>query len=137
MGFRGGTVGKESACSVQETQEMQVHFLGWEDTLEEGMATHSSILAWRIPWAEEPSRLQSRGCIELDTTDMTKHTAQSFYYLCLRNNPIKMHLYILSIFLTSTGIATSVQSNVLRSFNTSWQASVCRTSIWISALSLK
>ena len=48
MAFPGGTVGKESACSVQETQETQVRFLGWEDTLEEGMATHSSILAWKI-----------------------------------------------------------------------------------------
>ena len=37
--------------AMQETQEMQVQFLGWEDPLEEGMATHSSILAWRIPWA--------------------------------------------------------------------------------------
>ena len=40
-------------------QETQVRFLGWEDSLEEGMATHSSILAWRIPWTEEPSGLQS------------------------------------------------------------------------------
>ena len=40
---------------------MQVQSLGWEDPLEEGMATHSSILAWRIPWAEEPGRLQSMG----------------------------------------------------------------------------
>ena len=39
-----------------------------EDPLEEGMATHSSILAWRIPWTEEPVRLQSLGCKELDTT---------------------------------------------------------------------
>ena len=38
-----------------------VRSLGWEDPLEEGMATHSSILAWRIPWAEEPGRLQSMG----------------------------------------------------------------------------
>ena len=35
--------------------------LGWEDPLEEGTATHSSILAWRIPWTEEPGRLQSVG----------------------------------------------------------------------------
>ena len=35
--------------------------LGWEDPLEEDMATHSSILAWRIPWTEEPGRLQSTG----------------------------------------------------------------------------
>ena len=38
---------------------MQVRFLGWEDPLEEEMATHSSILAWRIPWTEEPGGLQS------------------------------------------------------------------------------
>ena len=43
-------------------QETQVRFLGQEDPLEEeGMATHSSILAWRIPWMEEPGRLQSMG----------------------------------------------------------------------------
>ena len=41
-------------------QETRVQFLGWED-LEKEMATHSSILAWRIPWAEEPDRLQSMG----------------------------------------------------------------------------
>ena len=40
---------------------MQVQSLGWEDSLEEGMATHSSILAWRIPSTEEPGRLQSMG----------------------------------------------------------------------------
>ena len=38
-----------------ETQETQVRSLGWEDPLEEGMATHSSVLAWRIPWTEEPA----------------------------------------------------------------------------------
>ena len=42
-------------------QEMQVQSLGLEDSLEKGMATHSSILAWRIPWTEEPGRLQSMG----------------------------------------------------------------------------
>ena len=44
--------------TMQETQD---RFLRWEDPLEKGMATHSSILAWRIPWTEEPSRLQSTG----------------------------------------------------------------------------
>ena len=44
-----------------EMQETQVRSLGWEDPLEEGMATHSSILAWRIPWTEEPGGLQSMG----------------------------------------------------------------------------
>ena len=42
-------------------QETLVRFLGWKDPLEEGMATHSSVLAWRIPWTEESGRLQSMG----------------------------------------------------------------------------
>ena len=42
-------------------QETWVQSLGWEDPLEKGIATHSSILAWRIPWTEEPGRLQSMG----------------------------------------------------------------------------
>ena len=46
---------------MQESQEMQVWFMGREDPLEEGMATHSSILAWRIPRTEEPGGLQSIG----------------------------------------------------------------------------
>ena len=52
LGFSGGSVVKKPAM-----QEMQVWSLGWEDPLEEGMATHSSILAWRIPWTEEPGGL--------------------------------------------------------------------------------
>ena len=46
---------------MQETQETQVRSLSWEDPLEEGMTTHSSILAWRIPWTEESGGLQSIG----------------------------------------------------------------------------
>ena len=42
-------------------QETWVRSLGWEDPLEKEMATHSSILAWKIPWTEEPCRLQSMG----------------------------------------------------------------------------
>ena len=42
-------------------RETQVQFQGWEDSPEEEMATHSSILAWRMPWTEEPGRLQSMG----------------------------------------------------------------------------
>ena len=42
-------------------QETQVRSLGQEDPLEEGMATHSTILAWRVPWTEDPDRLQSMG----------------------------------------------------------------------------
>ena len=46
---------------MQETQEMWVQSLGQEDPLEEEMATHSKILAWKIPWTEEPGGLQSTG----------------------------------------------------------------------------
>ena len=50
-------------------QETWVWFLGWEDPLEKEMATHSSVLAWRIPWTEEPVELQSMGLQELDVTE--------------------------------------------------------------------
>ena len=46
---------------MQESQETWIQSLGWEDALEEAMATHSSILPWRIPWTEEPGGLQSMG----------------------------------------------------------------------------
>ena len=49
-------------------QETWVRFLGQEDPLEKEMTIHSSILAWEIPWTEEPGRLQSMGSQELDTT---------------------------------------------------------------------
>ena len=49
--------------------ETQVQSLGRKDPLEEGMATHSSILAWRIPWTEEPGELQSMGLQRVDTTE--------------------------------------------------------------------
>ena len=50
-------------------QETQVRILGREDPLEKGMATHSNIPAWRIPWTEEPDGLQSIGHKDLDTTE--------------------------------------------------------------------
>ena len=50
-------------------QETRVQCLGWEDPLEKEMAAHSSILAWKIPWTEEPGRLQSMGLKESDTTE--------------------------------------------------------------------
>ena len=57
-GFPGSSVVKNMPA-VQESPERRVQSLGQEDPLEEGMATHSSILAWRIPWTEEPGELQS------------------------------------------------------------------------------
>ena len=57
------TVGKESPA-MQETQEIWVQSLGQEDTLEEEMSTHSSILAWEIPWTEEPDGYSPWACKE-------------------------------------------------------------------------
>ena len=54
--------------------ETHVQSLGREDPLEEEMATHFSILAWKIPWREEPIGLQSLGRKESDTTEVTKYT---------------------------------------------------------------
>jgi len=54
--------------------------LGQKDPLEKGMAMHSSILAWRIPWIEEPGRLQSMGCKELDTTERLSVTLKGLIY---------------------------------------------------------
>ena len=51
---------------VQETQEMWLWSLGQEDPLEEEMATHSSILAWKIPWTEKPGGLQSKGLLRVE-----------------------------------------------------------------------
>ena len=56
-----GSCGKETHLPMQEMKETQVGSLGWGDPLKKGTATHASILAWRIPWTEEPSRLQSIG----------------------------------------------------------------------------
>ena len=63
-------------------QEMQVQFLNQEDPLEKGMATHSSILAWKIPWTEEPSKLQSMGSQRVEHDLVTEHACTATYYWC-------------------------------------------------------
>ena len=64
--------GKESACSAGDARDMRVQSLGWEDPLEEGMTIHSSVLAWRIPWTEEPGRFL--GVTKSHTWLSTQHT---------------------------------------------------------------
>ena len=59
-GFLGGASGKEPACNVGDRRDGG-SIPGQEDPLEKSMATHSSILVWRIPWTEGPDGLQSRG----------------------------------------------------------------------------
>ena len=61
LGFPHGSVVKNPLANATDTQETWVQSLGREALLEEEMATHSSILAWRIPWTEEPGGLQSIG----------------------------------------------------------------------------
>ena len=71
MDFPSGPDGTESACSEGEP--------GWEDPLEKGIATHSSILAWRIPWTEEPSALQSMGSQSI-SHDLAANTFTIFFF---------------------------------------------------------
>ena len=71
LGTPGGSVLKNTP--VQESQQMQVRSLGQENPLEEEMATHSSILAWKIPWTEETGGLQSRESQSIGQDLATEH----------------------------------------------------------------
>ena len=61
IGKLGASLVAQMVNSLPARQETSVQPLGWENPLEKGMATHSSVLAWRIPWTEEPGRLQPMG----------------------------------------------------------------------------
>ena len=120
MGFPGGSDSKESACNAGD----QVRSLGQEDPLEKGMATHSGILAWRIPWTEEPGELQTIGSQRVVhdwATNTHTHThTHSVHTFCgpvscirplhraemtfLGRLPLKLRFYIfrLALFLTSS-----------------------------------
>ena len=63
-------------------QETQVQSLGWEDPLEKAMATHSSILAWKIPWTDEPGRLQSTGSQKSWNTSERQNNHHSRVWVC-------------------------------------------------------
>ena len=68
----------QSVKKLPAMQETGVRFLGWEDSLEKEMTTHSSILAWRIPWTEKPSRLQSMGSQRVSRDWTHTHTHPNF-----------------------------------------------------------
>ena len=71
----------QTVTNPPAVQETPTQFLGWEDPLEEGRATHSSILAWKIPWTEEPGRLQSMDHKELDMTEcLSTHTSEGGHW---------------------------------------------------------
>ena len=64
---------KESACNIEDTQEMLVQSLGQADLLEEEMANHSSNPVWKIPQSEDSGRLQSMGSQEVGHNEVTEH----------------------------------------------------------------
>ena len=64
---------------------MWVHSLSWEDTLEKEMATYFNILAWEIPWTEEPGRLQSIGSLQSDMTEATQHACTNICLSSIHN----------------------------------------------------
>ena len=81
---------------MSEPQELRVLSLGQEDPLEEEMTTHSSILAWRIPWTEEPGGLQSMGSQESAMTkQLSTHTNVSIKDLTAIFITIELGLWIL------------------------------------------
>ena len=85
-------------------QETWFQSLGWEDPLKKGMAIHSSILAWRIPWTEEPGGHSPRGCKQSDTTEMTECVLTVARQAPLwdfpgRNNRVDYHFLVQGIFL--------------------------------------
>ena len=81
MGFPGGSVVK----NLPAMQETWVQSLDWEDPLKEGMATQSSILAWRIPWTEMPGQLQSIGLQRVGHDSVT-NTFFIFKYVFIESN---------------------------------------------------
>ena len=84
MGFLGGSESKESACNAGD----RVLCLGRKDFLEKGMATHSSILAWRIPWTEEPDGLQSIHRVTESQTQLSWLILSLFYTFTILNNAV-------------------------------------------------
>ena len=81
---------------MQETQESHVRSLGQEDPLEEEMATHSSILAWKIPWTEEPGRLQSMASqrVRHDRATEYTHTARMTLFVTGQHNAVVFKFWL-------------------------------------------
>ena len=89
-------VQKRTHLLIQETQEMRVQSLGWEESLEKEMATHSSILAWKTLWAEEPGGLQPMGPLKSQTkrllSDQTSPLTMS------TKSPLQHCIYLANVF---------------------------------------
>ena len=92
--FLGGSGSKESACNAGDTGLI----LGWEDPMEKWMATLSSILAWRIPWTEEPGGLQSTG------SQRVRHdwATNTLYYVKMLSRYIQIRTTFFKVTTTTT-----------------------------------
>ena len=99
----------QSVKKLPAVQETRAWALGWEDPLEKEMVNHSSILAWRVPWAEEPCRLQSMG-LQKSQTRLNNQTTSPvlLFYLLLEQIIINfvLHVYHLTVVLqkSDTGL---------------------------------
>ena len=118
-------------------QKTWVQPLGWEDPLEKGMATHSSILDWRIPWTEEPGRLYSPwGLKEFDMTEritLSLNAVNLFYFLHKRMDYIKLlsnftgNILLLIAIFKNNFIGVQLLYNVIFSFywTAKWISYMC------------
>ena len=104
-GFSGGSDVK----NLPAMQETGVRFPSWEHPLEEGVATHSSSLAWRIPWTEEPAGLQSMGVAEEDTTEGLSPVVASPLWSKLRRYSANWITFVrkVTVFSTHTLVKTN------------------------------
>ena len=101
-------------------QQMQVRSLGWEDTLEEEMASHSGILAWDIPWTEEPDGLQSMG-LQKSQTQLSNETTilliySSLFLMCASKTHMNISAFkIISLVLLASflGLIIKAEFNFL------------------------
>ena len=91
-GFPCGISSKKICLPVQEMQETQAPSLGREDPLDAEMATHSSTLAWSIPWTEDPGELQSMGSQRIEHDWASEHIAQLIVSLTIKMH--KIHIFI-------------------------------------------
>ena len=98
LGFPGSSAGKESACNAEDPGLS----LGWKDPLEKEMATHFSVLVWRIPWREEPDRLYCLwGCKESDMTEqLFFFTPLSLFFASRVQTNISTGTYCLTIIMS-------------------------------------
>ena len=111
LGFPGSSVVKNPPANAGDGRDA-VWSLGWEDPLEEGMATHSSILVWRIPWTGEPGRLQSTGSQRvrpdwsyLALIQHTQHSIIRIYHIFFIHPSVFIYL-----FLAALGLRCCVQA---------------------------